>query len=74
MHSYRRTDVYIGWTFAKLGYMSKGNRDDEEPVLNVDLSLTHDIVPQKGGGNSPVGTQKPDQTLMSFLSSTASDE
>lgn len=73
LYSYKPTDIYVGYTFAKLGYTSTKSTRDEETEIKVDMSLIHDIVPQKGGGNEPLGTRKPDPTLIAFLSSISED-
>lgn len=73
MHSYKRNDIYIGWTFAKLGYISEKSSNDAEPVIKTDFSLVHDIVPQKGGQSEPLCARKTDTGLMSFLASVTEE-
>ena len=73
MYSYKLSDIYIGFSFVKLGYISTRQVDGADPEIRVDLSLLHDIVPQKGGGSEQLGTRKHDPSLMSFLSDTSGE-
>jgi hypothetical protein len=70
MHTYTLEDIYIGWTFALLGYMTKKSegKEETEPKIKVDLGLIHDILPQTGGGSEPLGSRAPDPDIVTFLS------
>lgn len=54
-------DVYVGWQFAGLYYRTEDEGDHSQ--LKVDLSLIHDILPQKGGGNEPLGSRAPTTSI-----------
>jgi len=52
--TYQLNDLYIGWKFASMVYISHASKQNEYGV-DVDLNLLHDIVPQEGGGGEPMG-------------------
>jgi len=59
-HIYRPSDCYIGWSFATMAHVSKINkrrfrRHYNRFDIDVDQTLLHDIVPQKGGLCEPLG-------------------
>ena len=51
-------DIFIGWTFARMYYLAGGATSIKDAKdIKVDEALLNDIVPQRGGGNEPLGTQ-----------------
>lgn len=52
-----------------MGYIAKKRvgEDDTEPEIKVDLSLIHDILPQRGGGSEPLGSRAPDPDILTFV-------
>jgi hypothetical protein len=54
-------------TFAQTSCTAKKSvGKDMEPKIKVNLSLVHDILPQGGGGNEPVGSRAPDPDILTF--------
>lgn len=51
-------DIYIGYKFVEIGYFNCPDpKHDLAHSVGYDLSLVHDIKPQSGGGNEPLGSQ-----------------
>jgi hypothetical protein len=71
MHTYTLEDIYIGWTFALLGYIAEKKSSEGEVMeqkIKVDLGLIHDIRPQRGEGSEPLGSRASDPDILTFLS------
>jgi len=66
IHTYKTADIYIGFKFADLGYVVRSD-EDRQGEVQFDLSLVHDIVPQDGGGNEPLGSRVAEENVLKFL-------
>jgi len=55
-HSYKMHDIFVGWKFAGMVYLKESDEDTKDQFgIELDMSLLHDIVPQDGGGEEPIG-------------------
>lgn len=53
--SYKQEDIFVGWQFAHMLYLKEGGKASSGLDIQVDPDLLNDIIPQKGGGNEPLG-------------------
>lgn len=77
--TYRLDDIFIGFEFAELGFVSLtgASRNDTHIVhcIRHDLSLVNDIKPQSGGGSEPLGSRAHKRTSnANNMASTKSTE
>lgn len=75
LKEYKLEDIYIGWKLVHvLRRTSAQKRKARKTGALIDFNLSHYIMPQKAGGEEPIGERSVESNVVRFLDNAEDSE